>query len=182
MTQPYYSYRVGNAMHRFRSRYGLFLERVVMTLMVVLSLEVTLGVVFRAAGQSLVWYDEIASILLAWLTFYGSALASVKRAHIGCPEVVEQFSPRLQHAAGLCTQVLVILFFGLLGWVGLSIMPVLMGDRLVSLPWVPVNVVMSVIPISSVLILIAEGMYLVDLVQRRSVPPATAAAIADGTH
>ena len=28
-----------------------------------------------ASARSLVWYDEIASILLAWLTFYGSALA-----------------------------------------------------------------------------------------------------------
>ena len=36
-------------------------------------------------GQSLTWYDEVASHLLAWLTFYGAALASVKRAHIGCP-------------------------------------------------------------------------------------------------
>ena len=50
----------------------------------------TLGVVFRTLGASLVWYDEVASVLLAWLTFYGSALASVKRAHIGCPELVER--------------------------------------------------------------------------------------------
>ena len=50
--------------------------------MVVLAVEVTLGVVFRASAQSLVWYDEVASVLLAWLTFYGSALASVQaRAH-----------------------------------------------------------------------------------------------------
>ena len=77
------------ATHRFRRRYGAFLEWVVIALMVILAAEVTLGVVFRGIGRSLSWYDEIASVLLAWLTFYGSALASVKRAHIGCPELVE---------------------------------------------------------------------------------------------
>jgi hypothetical protein len=65
------------------------LEWVVIVLVVTLAAEVTLGVVFRAAGRALAWYDEVASVLLAWLTFYGAALASVKRAHIGCPELVE---------------------------------------------------------------------------------------------
>jgi TRAP-type transport system small permease protein len=172
----------GNSMHRFRARYGLVLEWVVMALMVVLMAEVTLGIVFRAAGSSLVWYDELASVLLAWLTFYGSALASVKRAHIGCPEVVEQFPPTVQHAFGIFAQVLVILFFALLGWVGVSIMPALVGDALVSLPWLPMNVVQSVIPISSVLILIGEIMFLIDLVKYQQAPTAHAVPLVDGTH
>jgi len=170
-------------MHRFRARYGLFLEWVVMTLMVVLAVEVTLGVVFRAAGASLVWYDEMASVLLAWLTFYGSALASVKRAHIGCPEIVDQMPPRVRKACNIFAQVLVILFFALLGWMGVSIMPALVGEALVSLPWIPMNVVQSVIPISSALILVGEIMHLIDLVGSR--PAATAApgaALADGLH
>jgi len=70
------------ALGRFRRRYGSALELVVILLVVVLAVEVTLGVVFRAFGRSLAWYDEVASVLLAWLTFYGSALASVYRAHI----------------------------------------------------------------------------------------------------
>src|SRR3546814_2600729 len=83
-----------NPMHRFRHRYGKALEWVVGTLMIILAIEVTVGVIFRWFGNSLVWYDETASLLLAWLTFYGSALASVRRAHIGCPEVVESLGPR----------------------------------------------------------------------------------------
>lgn len=171
------------AMHRFRDRYGLVLEWVVMLLMVVLAVEVTLGIVFRFSGHSLVWYDEVASVLLAWLTFYGSALASVKRAHIGCPEVVEQFGRGAQRAFAIFGQLLVILFFALLGWVGLSIMPILSGDSLVSLPWVSMNFVQSVIPISSGLIIIAEGMFLIDLIMgrgRAAIDPG--ASLADGTH
>lgn len=169
------------AMQRFRRHYGTLLEWVVIVLMVAMALEVTLGVVFRAVGHSLVWYDEIASVLLAWLTFYGSALASVKRAHIGCPEVVEQLPPAWRRALGIFTQLVVIGFFALLGWVGLQIMPILSGDTLVSLPWVPMNFVQSVIPISSALIVVAEATWLVDLWQTRPREVA-GAALADGLH
>ncbi len=172
-----------NPMHRFRRRYGLALEWVVMTLMAVLAVEVSLGIVFRFSGYSLVWYDEVASALLAWLTFYGSALASVKRAHIGCPEVVDQFPLGLQRLTAILGQILVIAFFALLGWVGLSIMPFLVGESLVSLPWISMNFVQSVIPISSGLILIAEVMYLIDLLNaQRGGDDHVGASLADGLH
>ncbi|MFZ9550699.1 MAG: TRAP transporter small permease [Hylemonella sp.] len=167
------------AMKRFRQRYALLLEWVVMFLMVVLAVEVTLGIVYRTLGQSLVWYDEVASVLLAWLTFYGSALASVKRGHIGCPELVDQLSPPLRRAIGIFSQILVIAFFALLGWVGASILPILAGDALVSLPWVPMSFVQSVIPVSSALILVAEVMNLLDLLADRG---QAADPLAEGLH
>lgn len=173
----------GGAMEHFRGRYGLLLEWVVMFLVVALAVEVTLGIVFRMSGHSLVWYDEVASVLLAWLTFYGSALASVKRGHIGCPEVVDQLPVAAKRAVGIFGQILVILFFALLGWVGLMIMPVLQGDAMVSLPWVPMNFVQSVIPISSALILVAEVMFLIDLINPPPQPAAPAgASLSDGLH
>src|SRR5262249_30606500 len=137
---------------RFRARYGRFLEWIVTLLMVVLAVEVTLGVIFRSIGQAVAWYDEVASVLLAWLTFYGSALASVKRAHIGCPELVELMPLAVRRVANIIAQVLVIAFFILLGGVGAWILPVLATDALVSLPSIPMSVVQSVIPISAALI------------------------------
>ena len=171
------------ALERFRRRYGALLEVVVMALVIGLALEVTLGIVFRAIGKSLSWYDEIASVMLAWLTFYGSALASVKRAHISCPEVVEQASPRVRRALGILAQALVIAFFALLGWVGASILPILAGDALVSVPAVPMSVVQSVIPISCVLILVAEIIQLIVLLRPHGgEPPVGGAALSDGLH
>jgi TRAP-type C4-dicarboxylate transport system permease small subunit len=166
-----------------RDRYGRLLEVVVAILMVTLFLEVTAGVVFRFAGHSLIWYDEVASVLLAWLTFYGSALASAKRAHIGCPEIVDLLPWRARRAVNVFAQLVVIAFFVTLGTVGVTIMPALAGDTLVSLDWVPMNVVQSVIPISSALIVIAEAAYLLALL-RASAPPASggAGALADGLH
>lgn len=175
---------LAGALRHFRDRYGLLLEWVVGALMVILAAEVTLGVVFRSLGASLSWYDEVASVLLAWLTFYGSALASVKRAHIGCPEIVDQMSWPWRRGFNIAAQLLVIVFFLLLGWVGASILPILHGDALVSLPWIPMSVVQSVIPISAALIVIAEMTHLIDLIIAREPPPAAApgSAIADALH
>ena len=112
-------------MSRLHARYELFLEWIVIVLLVLLSVEVSAGVFFRTIGLSLSWYDEVASIMLAWLTFYGSALASLKRAHIGFPGLVRSLPPAWRTAFVVLAQVLVIGFFGLLGWMGYSVLEVL---------------------------------------------------------
>jgi TRAP-type C4-dicarboxylate transport system permease small subunit len=124
--------------------------------MALLACEVTVGVIFRTAGYSLVWYDEFAAILLAWLTFYGSALASVKRAHIGCPEVMMLLPRKPRFAFRLIAEILTIGFFLLMGWMGYQVLAVLDTDYLITMPSVPVSWVQSVVPISAVLIVAAE--------------------------
>ena len=143
-----------------RGGYERLLEWIVIFLMAVLAIEVTAGVIFRTVGYSLVWYDEVASILLAWLTFYGSALAAVKRAHIGCPEVVAMLPPKAKLGVRLVAEVLVVGFFLLVGWTGYQVLEVLATDNLVSLPSIKVSWVQSVVPISAVLILLAEAITL----------------------
>lgn len=165
-----------------RAAYGRLLVGLVSALMIVLALEVTAGVVFRAIGHSLIWYDEIASVLLAWLTFYGAALASFKRAHIGCPELVDAMPWRVRRALNIAAELVVIAFFVLLGWVGASVLPILATDALVSVPSIPMSVVQSVIPISATLIVIAESMHLVDLIKDRAPPPAPAVPLAEATQ
>jgi TRAP-type transport system small permease protein len=170
---------VTDALHAFRDRYGRLLEWVVSALMIVLAAEVTLGVVFRGIGHSLIWYDEVASVLLAWLTFYGAALASVKRAHIGCPELLDAMPWGARRAFNIAAEIVVIAFFVLLGWVGASVLPILATDALVSIPEIPMSIVQSVIPISAALIVIAELLHLVDLISLREPPPPTGAALAE---
>ena len=148
-----------------RGLYTRLLEWIVIALMAILFIEVSLGVVYRTVGLSLVWYDEVASILLAWLTFYGSALASAKRAHIGCPELVDIAPPGLRAGIRVVGQILTIAFFLLMGWMGYTVLGVLEGDHLVSLPEVPVSWVQSVVPISAVLIVLAELLTLPDVIR-----------------
>src|SRR5687768_17257453 len=117
-----------------RRRYERLLEWIVIAMMAALAVEVTVGVVFRYVGYSLVWYDEVASILLAWVTYYGAALAALKRSHIGVPELVRLLPPALRLPIALLAEALVFAFFVLLAWVGYSVLEVLAADNLVSLP------------------------------------------------
>ncbi len=67
---------------RVRTAYQRLLEVICFVLMATLAIVVVVGVVYRKFGDSLVWYDEVASMLLAWITYYGAALAAFKGAHI----------------------------------------------------------------------------------------------------
>ena len=141
---------------RFRKGLQRALEFAVVALMVALALVVVLGVVFRRLGAALVWYDEVASILLAWLTFYGAALAALQRAHIGFPKLVDGLAPPLRRPLILLGEAFVLAFFMVTAWAGWRVFGILGGETLVSLPWVPQRLAQSVIPISAVLFIIAE--------------------------
>jgi TRAP-type C4-dicarboxylate transport system permease small subunit len=143
-------------LHRLRRALERLLNFIVIVLMLALAAIVTIGVIYRKAGMSLVWYDEIASVLLAWLTYYGAALAALKRAHIGFPGLVEAMPVPLRVSVTLVAEALVIGFFVLMAYVGASVLDVLATDYLVSLPQVSVMYTQSVIPIGAALFVIAE--------------------------
>ncbi len=74
-----------------RAGFERLLELIVVVLVVALTTLVVCGAAFRYVGHSLTWYDEVASIGLVWLTYYGSALAALKGSHIGVPGLVNLF-------------------------------------------------------------------------------------------
>lgn len=138
------------------------LEWITIVLMVTLTIVVVIGVTYRLAGNSLSWYDEIASVLLAWITYYGAALAALKRRHIGFDSVLLALPERLRLAGLVISEVLVIGFFLLMTWAGLEVLDVLEGMRLVALTWMPIQVTQSVIPIGGILFVICELVSLPD--------------------
>ena len=140
----------------FRRGYERFLEWICIALMAALAAEVAVGVVFRYSGHSLVWYDEVATILLAWVTFYGAALAVLKHAHMGVPEVVRMLPRGPRVAAAVVAQLCTLAFFVLLAWVGYAILGILADDMLVSLPEISVAYANSVIPVSAVLVIVGQ--------------------------
>jgi len=143
-------------MSAFRRGFERLLEGLVLGLMAVLAGVVLLAVVFRKTGASLVWYDEIAVVLLAWLTYYGAALAALKRAHIGFPRLVRAARPATRVALLLTREILVIGFFLVVAWAGWRVLGALGGLTLGSLPWLSTQVTQSVIPIGAVLCIVAE--------------------------
>ncbi len=158
------------------------MEWVVIILMVVLFIEVTLGVVFRMLGRPLVWYDEVASVLLAWVTYYGAALAALKRAHIGFPGLVRKLAPAWRIWVVIFAKALTIGFFALLAWVGWTVLEVLATDYLVSLPDVSNLYVQSVIPIGAALFVIAELLILPDSLREARAGRADGTGAAERLH
>ena len=124
--------------------------------MISLALVVVAGVVFRKAGASLVWYDEVASILLVWLTYYGASLAALAQAHIGFPKLLEAVGPKLHILLRFVREAVIITFFLVVAWAGWRVLLVLEGTNLVSLPWVPTRLTQSVIPVGALLFVTAE--------------------------
>lgn len=168
---------------RLREGYEKFLEAIVIFLMVVLFCEVTVGVIFRMSGASLSWYDEIASVLLAWITYYGAALAAIKRAHIGCPAPIAALKPQFRLPLTLAGEACVFGFLIVLAWMGYAVLDVLATDFLVSIPEVSVAYTQSVIPIGAVLFIIAEAFALPDIVREaRGLKPARGNVPMEASH
>jgi TRAP-type C4-dicarboxylate transport system permease small subunit len=147
-----------SAVHGLRRVLERLLEGVCLLLMVGLAVVVMLAVAFRYGGASLVWYDEVAAIMLVWLTYYGAALAALRRAHLGFPGVISSTQPAVRIVALILSEAIVIGFFLVIAWYGWQVIVILASDRLTSLPWVPVWFTQSVIPVGSVLIALAEAL------------------------
>jgi TRAP-type C4-dicarboxylate transport system permease small subunit len=143
-------------MDSFRRFYDRLLEIIAVALMVIVTVIVVLGVLFRTFGESLVWYDEIASISLAWLTYYGAALAALRGSHLGFAGFVNSLPRDLRVAATLLASAITIFFFVLLAITGYQVIDAISGITLVSLPAVQQSWTATVIPIASVMFVIAE--------------------------
>ena len=154
---------------RAATLFGRVLEVWLIVLMVALTVLVIAGVLFRKFGASLSWYDEVASYMLIWVTYYGSALAALRRKHIGFDGVLLSLPLKVRRVAFVVAEILVIGFFVLFTWGGWIVFQIVRGDGLVSLPWVSLQIPHSVIPAGGAVFIVAELL---------SVPEAWRAALA----
>ena len=141
---------------------SLLLEWFLIAQMVALTAVVVYAVVSRKLGASLSWYDEIAAIQLAWITYYGAALAALRRKHIGFDGVLLSLPSRARGLGIVVAEALTIGFFALLAWSGWRVLVVLEGMNLISLTFVPVQLTQSVIPIGAALFILASLLSLPD--------------------
>lgn len=132
------------------------LELILMLLMVGLTAIVVIAVVYRKLDASLAWYDEVASVVLSWITYYGGALAVIKRKHIGFDSVLLSIPMPIRYYLAIFAEFVFIAFFALLAWAGWQVVLILEGDTLISLRWVPVQFTQSVIPIGAALFILCE--------------------------
>ncbi len=125
----------------------------------VLVLDVLLGVASRYLwGEQVKWSEELATVLLVWVSFLGIAAAFEARAHLGLDFLVGKFSSGARRRCALAAHLFTIAFViaGFLvgggelahkALVNLNILPALqVSDVVLSLP----------LPVSGVFILIYE--------------------------
>lgn len=73
---------------------------------------VAVQVFFRyGLNHSLFWSEELARILLVWLTFFGATIAYYHRAHPGVDVLVRRLSPGWQRACALLSHVAALALF-----------------------------------------------------------------------
>lgn len=143
--------------NRLARGFEILLELIAGFLILALTAIVVYSVAWRyLGGASPRWYDEIASIMLAWLTYYAGALAALKRGHIGVDAVLMALPIKPRIALAVLAEIFVIAFFVILAWMGIVVLQVLEGMTLISLTWMPIQITQSVIPIGAVLFIIAE--------------------------
>ncbi|MCG6888921.1 MAG: TRAP transporter small permease subunit [Gammaproteobacteria bacterium] len=145
-----------NKIDMARALFERLLETITVLLMISLASVVVVAVIYRWSGEALSWYDEVASVQLAWLTYFGASLAALKRAHIGVPSAIAAMPPGLRMPLVIVAESIIIGFFLMLAWYGYVVLVILEGDALISLPWVGTQFTQSVIPIGAILFVIAE--------------------------
>ena len=90
----------------------------------------------------------------------GSALAALRRRHIGFDTVLLSIPMPARMWAVALAETTTAGFFILLAWAGFTVMSILGGMSLVSVTWVPVSFTQSVIPIGAVLFLVCQALSL----------------------
>jgi TRAP-type C4-dicarboxylate transport system permease small subunit len=125
-------------------------------LLVVLTSTVVYATTMRYLGASPSWYDEIAQVLLAWLSYFAAVYAMFHRQHMGFAGLVLAMPKPFKLFFVIFAEVAVLGFFGVAVWFGWAILPIASFDSLVSLRWVSLGVVQSVIPITGALMIYAS--------------------------
>lgn len=135
------------------------LEAITVALLVSLASVVVSAVVARYVfNSSFHWYDEVASVMLAWLTYYGAALAALRRSHLGFSGLVLGLPRGARVPVFLAAEAVVYAVFLSIAYAGWYVLRVMAGETLVSLDWVPLQFTQAVVPIGCLLFVLAQGL------------------------
>jgi len=130
---------------------------------------VCLGVFFRyVLNSSLTWYDEFASYMLVWLTFYGTVVADYQRRHIGFDLLVGKLPPPARRAVDFAAELAVLGFQFVLLYYGWELTRRMGDETAISLPWVKVTWISSVLPITGGILFLISLTRLVGILSGRT--------------
>jgi TRAP-type C4-dicarboxylate transport system permease small subunit len=151
-------------MKRMFRRFIDLLEWWAVLLLILMVAVVCLGVFFRYfLNAALVWYDEFASYLLVWLTFYGAVVASYRKRHIGFEVLMDKLSARTRRIADFISECFVLAFQFVLFYYGWLLVEKMGDGSAISLTWIKMSWIYSVLPITGGLMLFISLMRLAEI-------------------
>jgi TRAP-type C4-dicarboxylate transport system permease small subunit len=129
---------------------------------------VAVQVFFRyVLNQSLFWSEELARFILVWLTFFGASVAYYRQANPGVDFLYSRMSPSIRKASNILIHLASIILFCVMIFYGcqfayfvrLQISPALQ---------LPKWIILSIIPISGLILLVHGITFLVNELKRGS--------------
>lgn len=146
------------------------LQLIAAVLLALMLLLVLAGVFYRYVfDDSLSWYDEFAGYLLVWLTMVGSVVGLAKGKHIGFETLVESFPPGARRLMALLSVASIAVFSLVMLVAGGQLVLEMEGETAISLPWVKMAWVYSIMPISGALMLAVSAVQLVGILRPAAV-------------
>jgi TRAP-type C4-dicarboxylate transport system permease small subunit len=126
------------------------IEKVLFVIGAAICLILFAQVVFRYAGASLGWSEEVSRHLLVAITFLGGTVAYKRASFIGLKGFGHRLGPAIQRAIVVGLQVLTLACFGLIAWFGAAY-TVKAAEHTSSSLQIPMAIPFSVIPAASVI-------------------------------
>lgn len=129
-------------------------EYLTATLLVVMVGLILTQIIARVViGNSFSWTEELARILMIWITFLGASFAFKYGAHMGIDYFVNKFPEGLRKLNNVLVACVCMLFFAFIFYQGIKLMEFGMLQRTAALK-IPMGYVYLIFPISSVLIIL----------------------------
>jgi TRAP-type C4-dicarboxylate transport system permease small subunit len=132
------------------------------SLLLALAAVILAGVAYRYSGASLIWYDELASLLLAWLTFVGAALAALRNAHLNFSALMLALPPGPRMAVFVVVEAIFVAAFAIVAWAGWSLLAFFGDETLTTLRFFPRAVAQGMLPVCAAITILARLLTLPD--------------------
>jgi C4-dicarboxylate transporter, DctM subunit len=132
----------------FRKMVGQSIDWFVSFLLVAMTMVISLQVISRVFGSSFSWTEEMARILLIWVSFLGAFLGLKSKEHIRVTSFLNRFSPGTQMAVSTGVVFLIFYFLLYLIWVGIEVVKRTSGNLTAALE-ISFTYIHIIVPISA---------------------------------
>lgn len=130
-----------------------WVEKVLLVVGAAICLILFAQVVFRYAGASLGWSEEVSRHLLVAITFLGGTVAYKRASFIGLRGLGDRFGPAVRQAIVLALQVLTLALFLLITGFG-AIYTLKAAEQTSAALQIPMSIPFSVIPLAAAIFVV----------------------------